>query len=290
MNDGTRNSGDGMAERFEITEGIPIGGGSPPVLIAGPCVIEGEAMALRHAEAIAAVASRVGMNWVFKSSYDKANRTSGRSYRGPGLEEGLRILSRVRAEIGVPVITDVHSVPEVRAAAEVVDIIQIPAFLCRQTDLLTAAAASGRVVNVKKGQFIAPPDVKHIIEKVRDAGGKRLMLTERGTCFGYNRLVVDFTGLWRMRRFGCPVVFDATHSVQAPGGLGNRSGGDRRDAPYLAWAAAAVGVDGLFLEVHEAPDRALSDGPNMIALDDLEAILRRFKAHAALASRDGLGA
>lgn len=233
-------------------------------------------MVLRHAEAISRIATDVNMGLIFKASYDKANRTSVSSYRGPGLDEGLRILSRVRDEVGVAVTTDAHSVPEIEAAGEVVDVIQIPAFLCRQTDLLIAAAGTGRVVNVKKGQFLSPDDVKNIIEKVVSAGGNRIMITERGSSFGYNRLVVDFTGIVHMRGYGWPVIFDATHSVQIPGGLRDRSGGESRYAPYLSWAAAAVGVDGLFVEVHEDPAKALSDGPTMIPLDRLKPVLERF--------------
>lgn len=262
--------------KFDIAEGIHIGNGSPPVLFAGPCVIEDEDMALRHAEKIAAIARGVGIQFVFKASYDKANRTSGESYRGPGLDEGLRILARVREEIGVPVITDAHSVAEIKTTGEVVDVIQIPAFLCRQTDLLTAAARTGCAVNVKKGQFLAPDDVRHIIAKIHNAGCDRLMITERGSSFGYHKLVVDFTALVQMRDYGCPIVFDATHSVQSPGGMGGCSGGDRRLAPYLAWAAAAVGVDGLFVEAHEKPDEALSDGPNMLAINSLKPVIERF--------------
>ncbi len=262
-------------QSFEIAANISVGSGVP-LLIAGPCVIEGEEMALRHAENISQIAGEVGMPFVFKASYDKANRTSVRSYRGPGLDEGLRILSRVKDEVGVAVTTDAHSVPEIEAAGEVVDVIQIPAFLCRQTDLLIAAAGTGRVVNVKKGQFLSPDDVKNIIEKVVSGGGNRIMITERGSSFGYNRLVVDFNGIVHMRDYGWPVIFDATHSVQVPGGLGDRSGGESRYVPYLSWAAAAVGVDGLFVEVHEDPAKALSDGPNMIPLNRLRPVLERF--------------
>lgn len=265
-----------MTKRFEITEGIPIGGGSPPVLFAGPCVIEGEDMVLRHAAEIARLARRSGFPFIFKASYDKANRTSSDSYRGPGLEEGLRILERVRSELGIPVITDAHSTKQIKAAGQVVDVIQIPAFLCRQTDLLIAAAQTGKTVNVKKGQFLSPDGAKHIINKITEGGGERILLTERGSCFGYNRLIVDFTGMLCMRDFGWPVIFDATHSVQTPGGLGDRSGGDSRAARYLAWASAAVGVDGLFLEVHESPSRALSDAASMIQLNELEDILNKF--------------
>jgi len=265
-----------ILQNFKIAADVTVGGDSTPILIAGPCVIESEEMVLRHAEKISHVASEIGISFIFKASYDKANRTSHTSYRGPGLDEGLRILARVKEEIGVPVLTDAHSVSEIKAAGEVVDVIQIPALLCRQTDLLTAAAKTGKCVNVKKGQFMAPGDVVNIIDKVVAAGGDHLMITERGTSFGYNRLVVDFTSLVRMRELGLPIIFDATHSVQTPGGLGDRSGGEGRYAPYLAWAAAAVGVDGLFIEVHEDPSQALSDGPNMIPLEKLKSILVKF--------------
>lgn len=240
-------------------------------------------MAVRHAEFLAELTGRLGVPFVFKASYDKANRTSGRSFRGPGLEEGLKILAKVKSEIGAPVLTDAHSTEEIAAAGQVVDVVQIPAFLCRQTDLLEAAGRTGKAVNVKKGQWVAPEDILHIVEKVLNAGGDRVMITERGTSFGYHRLVVDFAGLVKMRNCRWPLIFDATHSVQFPGGAGDRSGGERRFAPYLAWAAAAVGVDALFIETHEEPDRALSDGPNMIPLAGLEPILRRFLEIARLA-------
>lgn len=261
---------------FAITDSINIGADCPALLIAGPCVIESENMALRHAEKIAVIAESVGIPYVFKASYDKANRSSGKSFRGPGLSEGLRILQRIKSEFGLPILTDAHSVEEMHEAGQVVDIIQVPAFLCRQTDLLEAAANSGAVVNVKKGQFMAPNDMVNVINKLSDNGCERITLTERGVSFGYNRLVVDFSGVVRMRELEYPVIFDATHSVQAPGGQGDRSGGDRKYAPYLAWAAAAVGVDGLFIETHETPDQALSDGSNMIPLDELESVLSRF--------------
>lgn len=264
---------------FDISPGSGIKIGEPesaPLLIAGPCVIENEDMTLRHAAKIAEIAKKAGMPFVFKASYDKANRTSIKSFRGPGLEDGLRILERVKHETGVLLITDVHSVSEIDSASEVVDILQIPAFLCRQTDMLVAATKSGKTVNVKKGQFISPDDVKNIINKITASGGSRLMITERGSSFGYNRLVVDYTGIVKMGDYGWPIVFDATHSVQTPGGAGEKSGGDRRFAPYLAWAAAAVGVDALFAEVHENPESALSDGANMIRLSDLRKILEKF--------------
>jgi len=263
--------------QFSITDSISIGSGCPTLLIAGPCVIESEEMALRHAGKIAKIAESVKMPYVFKASYDKANRSSGKSFRGPGLSEGLRILQRVKREFNLPVLTDAHSFEEMTEAGAIVDILQVPAFLCRQTDLLQAAAKSGSVVNVKKGQFMAPDDMVNVIDKLTNSGCDKIILTERGVSFGYNRLVVDFTGIVKMRSFGCPMVFDATHSVQMPGGKGDRSGGDRELAPYLAWAAAAVGVDGLFIETHENPDQALSDGPNMIPIDRLESVLTQFK-------------
>jgi 2-dehydro-3-deoxyphosphooctonate aldolase (KDO 8-P synthase) len=257
--------------------GFEVGTGERPFLIAGPCVIEGRDMALSHAERIRSIADAAGWDYCFKSSYDKANRTSHEAYRGPGLEEGLRILEEVRGEAGVPVLTDVHSVEEAKAAGEVVDVLQVPAFLCRQTDLLVAAARTGKVVNVKKGQFLAPENMKPLVAKLVAAGAVGILLTERGVTFGYGNLVVDFRGLPVMRAFGWPVIFDATHSVQRPGGLGTKSGGDRREAPGLARAAVAVGVDGLFMEVHEDPDRALSDGPNQIVLATLRPLLDRLR-------------
>ncbi len=262
--------------KFSITSDISIGGDAPPLIIAGPCVIESETMALRHAEKIAILADQVGMPFVFKASYDKANRSSGKSFRGPGINEGLRILARIKHELGIPILTDAHTVEEMEIAGEIVDIIQIPAFLCRQTDLLQAAAKTKALVNVKKGQFMAPDDMRNVINKLTEAGGQRITLTERGVSFGYNRLLVDFTGIVKMRQLGYPVIFDATHSVQMPGGQGDRSGGERQYAPHLAWAAAAVGIDGLFIETHEDPDSALSDGPNMIPLNELKAVLERF--------------
>lgn len=253
---------------------VAVGGGAPLALIAGPCVIESEDLVLRVARVLAELCGRLGIPLVFKSSYDKANRTSLDSFRGPGLEEGLRVLERVRAETGLPVLSDVHSAEEARAAGEVLDCLQIPAFLCRQTDLLLAAGATGKPVNVKKGQFLAPEDMEAAARKALAGGAAGVLLTERGTSFGYRYLVVDFQGLERMKRLGWPVVFDATHSVQQPGALCGRSGGDRSAVPALARAAAAVGVDALFLEVHPDPDRALCDGPNSVALGELEPLLR----------------
>ena len=249
----------------------------PFVLLAGPCVIESEEFTLRAAESIADVARRVGVPLVFKSSFDKANRTSRDSFRGPGLEEGLRILERVKRDIGVPVITDVHEPAQVAAVAEVADVLQTPAFLCRQTDFIEAVARAGRPVNIKKGQFLAPWDMKHVLDKARAAGNEDIMLCERGASFGYNNLVADMRSLMVMREFGAPVVFDATHSVQQPGGLGGASGGNREFVPGLARAAVAVGVAALFMEVHPDPDRALSDGPNSLRLGDLEDLLGTLK-------------
>jgi 2-dehydro-3-deoxyphosphooctonate aldolase (KDO 8-P synthase) len=241
-------------------------------LIAGPCVIESEESTLRHARKVAEVGQKHGVATVFKSSFDKANRTSGKSFRGPGLAEGLRILARVKKEVGLPVLTDVHQPDQCARAAEVAEVLQIPAFLCRQTDLLLAAGRTGRAVNVKKGQFLAPEDMKNAVEKLREAGCEEILLTERGASFGYHNLVVDMRGLVAMRQFA-PVCFDATHSVQRPGSQGNATGGDRTLAPALARAAAAVGIDALFCEVHEDPDVALSDGPNSLTFAAWEAVV-----------------
>ena len=253
---------------------VPFGGDSRFSIIAGPCVIEGRDHALRHAEAVTSICRRIGVPVVYKSSFDKANRTSIGSFRGVEIEEGLAILAAVRDALGVPVLTDVHTEDLATKAGEVVDGLQIPAFLCRQTDLLLAAGHTGKAVNVKKGQFLSPDDTPHLIEKVRSTGNPNVLLTERGTSFGYQTLVVDYAGFPTMRAAtGAPLVFDATHSVQRPGGAGGRSGGDRTKVPYLARAAVACGVDGLFMEVHEDPDRAPSDGPNMVPLAQLETLL-----------------
>jgi 2-dehydro-3-deoxyphosphooctonate aldolase (KDO 8-P synthase) len=262
--------------------GLPFGGGKPPVVIAGPCVIESEEIAFHTAGALKEICAALGLPLVFKSSFDKANRSSVGSFRGPGIEKGLRVLSDVREKIGIPVISDVHSVHEVTAAAAVLDAIQVPAFLCRQTDLILAASKTGKPVNVKKGQFLAPWDVKNIIDKFNSTGNSNLFITERGTSFGYNNLVVDFRGLPIMRAFGYPVIFDVTHSLQLPGGQGSCSGGQREFAGPLARAAAAVGVDGFFMEVHPDPDKALCDGPNMIRLDDIAPLLKTIKEIAAI--------
>jgi 2-dehydro-3-deoxyphosphooctonate aldolase (KDO 8-P synthase) len=250
-------------------------GGQPFFLIAGPCVVESEKHALKMAEAIIAITRRLH---IFKASYDKANRTSSGSYRGPGVEEGLRVLGKIRRELGVAVLTDVHEVAQVGLAAEVADVLQIPAFLSRQTDLLIAAARSGRAVNIKKGQFLAPHDMKNAIAKVTAAGNERVMITERGASFGYNNLVVDFRGFPIMREFGYPVVFDVTHSIQRPGGLGNASGGEAQFIEHLARAGVACGLDGVFMEVHDNPAVALSDGPNNLPLARLEPLLTKLSA------------
>ncbi|HAM73328.1 MAG TPA: 3-deoxy-8-phosphooctulonate synthase [Verrucomicrobiales bacterium] len=242
-------------------------------LIAGPCVIENEALCLQVANALRKACSRAGVNYVFKASYDKANRTSAKSFRGPGLKAGLEVLKRVREQVGVPVLTDVHTEAEAEAAGKVVDILQIPAFLCRQTDLIEAAVATGRIVNLKKGQFLSPQEMGRVARKAEAAGGRHLLLTERGTSFGYNNLVVDMRSIPTLRGFGFPVVFDATHSVQLPGAGGDRSAGERAFAPVLARAAVAAGADGLFIETHPNPDKALSDGPNMIPLAEMPALL-----------------
>jgi 2-dehydro-3-deoxyphosphooctonate aldolase (KDO 8-P synthase) len=257
----------------QVRVGEAIFGGPRLVLIAGPCVIENEQSCLRHAERLAAIARAAGLPFVFKCSFDKANRTSHSSFRGPGLEDGLRILERVKREVGVAVLTDVHEPHQAAAAAGVVDILQVPALLSRQTDLVMAAAASGCAVNLKKGQFLAPWDMRAVIAKAESCGNRRLIVTERGFSFGYNNLVSDFRSLVIMREFGYPIVFDATHSVQLPGAGGDRSEGQREFIAPLARAAVAVGVDGVFMEVHEDPARALSDGPNSYALAELPALL-----------------
>jgi 2-dehydro-3-deoxyphosphooctonate aldolase (KDO 8-P synthase) len=243
-------------------------------LLAGPCVIENEKLCRTIAAALVKTCQQLGIYYVFKASFDKANRTSGKAFRGPGIEGGLQTLARIRAEFGVPVVTDVHTEEQARRAGEVADILQIPAFLCRQTDLIDATVATGRIVNIKKGQFLSPQEMGRVAEKARRAGGKKILLTERGTTFGYNNLVADMRGIPIMKSFGFPVVFDATHSVQQPGGAGDKSGGQREFAPVLAKAALAVGANGLFIETHPKPDAALSDGPNMIPLGEMATVLR----------------
>ena len=256
-----------------VNVGSVMFGGPRLALIAGPCVIEDQAACLRHAERLAAIARRAEVPLVFKSSFDKANRTSDKSFRGPGLEEGLRTLEQVKREVGVPILTDIHEAAQAAMVAAVVDIIQIPALLSRQTDLIHAAAASGCALNLKKGQFLAPWDMKSVISKAESAGNRRIIVTERGFSFGYNNLVADMRSLVIMRGFGYPVIFDATHSVQLPGAGGEHSGGQREFVAPLARAAVAVGIDGLFMEVHEDPDHALSDGPNSYPLEKLPALL-----------------
>lgn len=258
--------------------GTKLGGNNPLLIIAGPCVIESEEIVFYTAEKLRETCRTIGLPLLFKSSYDKANRTSLSSFRGPGFEKGLRILSDVRSKFDIPIISDIHSVEEVNPASEVLDALQIPAFLCRQTDIILYASQTGKPVNVKKGQFLAPWDIKNIIEKFISTGNQNIFVTERGSSFGYNNLVVDFRGLPIMQSFGFPVIFDITHSLQLPGGQGSCSGGQREFALPLAKAAVAVGVDGLFMEVHPEPDRALCDGPNMIKLDDVDKILTIVKA------------
>jgi 2-dehydro-3-deoxyphosphooctonate aldolase (KDO 8-P synthase) len=243
-------------------------------LIAGPCVIESEALCLQIAARLKKVCEPLNIFYVFKASFDKANRTSAGSFRGPGVESGLKILGKVRSELNLPVLTDIHTEDQARAAAVVVDVLQIPAFLCRQTDLIHAAVRTGRIVNLKKGQFLSPAEMAQVVEKAKAAGAKKLLLTERGTTFGYNNLVVDMRGIPSLRRTGCPVIFDATHSVQLPGAGGDKSSGQREFAPVLARSAVAAGADGVFIETHPQPDKALSDGPNMIPLADIPSVLR----------------
>ena len=256
---------------------VSCGADHPLILIAGPCQIEGLDHALSCASHLAKIAAAVGMGFIYKSSFDKANRTSANAARGIGMDEGLTIMARVRDELGCPVLSDVHLPEQCVPAAEALDVLQIPAFLCRQTDLLLAAAATDAVVNIKKGQFLAPWDMAHVAAKVTGAGNARVMLTERGTSFGYNTLVSDMRALPEMAKLGHPVIFDATHSVQQPGGLGGSSGGQREFVPVLARAAVAVGVEGLFMEAHEDPDNAPSDGPNMVPLDAMEGVLYRLQ-------------
>jgi len=262
----------------QVTETLTIGQNRPLTLISGPCVIESEDFTLKMADEIRQVTDRLGISFIFKSSFDKANRTSIQSFRGHPIDKGLEILQKVKDKVGVPVLTDIHESHQAATAAEVVDVLQIPAFLCRQTDLLLAAAATGRTINVKKGQFLAPWDMKNVVKKLESGGASKLLLTERGTSFGYNALMVDFRSLPQMHEFGYPVVFDATHSVQMPGGKGDSSGGQRQFVPAMARAAVAVGVDALFMEVHEDPDNAPSDGPNMVPLAQLEDLLKKLLA------------
>lgn len=251
-------------------------------LIAGPCMIESEALCLKIAASLKKTCDKLGIAYVFKASFDKANRTSAKSSRGPGLEAGLAVLAKVRKKFGVPVLTDVHTEAQATLAGESVDILQIPAFLCRQTDLIEAAARTGRIVNLKKGQFLSPLEMGQVVGKARSAGAKKILVTERGTTFGYNNLVADMRAIPILKGFGCPVIFDATHSVQLPGGGGDKSSGQREFAPVLARCALAAGANGIFIETHPQPDRALSDGPNMIPLAEMPALLKSLlKFHAA---------
>lgn len=272
--------------KFKIGDFFEIGKDCPLFLIAGPCVIEGELKTLKTAEILIKIVKDLKINFIFKSSYDKANRSSVKSYRGPGLKEGLKILKKVKDEFNVPILSDVHRFEEISPASEILDVLQIPAFLCRQTDLVLEVAKTNRVVNVKKGQFLSPWDVKNIIDKVLSTGNNKLIITERGTTFGYNNLVVDFRAFPIMRSFGFPVVYDATHSIQKPGGLGDKSGGDREMIPYLLRSAVACGVDGVFMEVHEDPDNALCDGPNSLKLENFKDLLEKIIAINNLINED----
>lgn len=256
---------------------VRIGGNNGFALIAGPCVIESESSVLRHARILRDITDKLKIPFIFKVSYDKANRSSLNSYRGPGLRKGLKILEKVKKNVKVPITSDVHNVDEVEQAARVLDLVQIPAFLSRQTDVLLAAGRAGKAVNIKKGQFLAPWDMENIIKKVKSTGNANIMVTERGTMFGYNNLVSDFRSIIIMRELGYPVCYDATHSVQKPGGLGDKSGGDSKFVPVLAQAALVAGIDALFIEVHENPEVALSDGPNMMKLSELKPLLMRLK-------------
>ncbi len=267
--------------------GFEAGIDRPIFLIAGPCVIESRELALETAQALKELTQRVGIPFIYKSSFDKANRTSSKSYRGPGLEEGLRVLEEVKNRIGVPVLTDVHEDTPLEEVASVVDVLQTPAFLCRQTTFIQNVARQGKPVNIKKGQFLAPWDMKNVVEKARETGNEQIMVCERGVSFGYNTLISDMRGLAVMRETGCPVVFDATHSVQQPGGKGGSSGGQREFVPVLARAAVAAGVSGLFMETHPDPDRALSDGPNAWPLDRMEELLRTLCGLDAVVKRAG---
>ncbi len=269
-----------MRNTPKITRSIPIGkfnigGHNPLVLIAGPCVIESEIITWEIAEKLKRITEDLGVSFIFKASYDKANRSSIQSFRGPGLKKGLKILQKIKTDLDIPVLSDVHKEEEVEPGAEVLDILQIPAFLCRQTDLLIKAARTGKPVNIKKGQFMAPWDMKNAVNKLEESGNKNILLTERGVTFGYNNLVVDMRSLVLMRDFGYPIIFDSTHSLQQPGGQGTKSGGQREMIPDLARGAVAVGCDALFMEVHTDPDQALSDGPNMLKLDLLPELLEQ---------------
>ncbi|MCM3652949.1 3-deoxy-8-phosphooctulonate synthase [Metabacillus litoralis] len=263
-----------MPNKVVLNDNIIFGDNNPFVLFAGPCAMESEDILRRTAEGVKEITSKLNIPFIFKNSYDKANRSSIHSFRGPGLDEGLEILEKIKEEFDVPLTSDIHEPNHAEKAGQVLDVIQIPAFLCRQTDLLVGAAKTGKIVNVKKGQFLAPWDMKNVVTKLKESGCEKILLTERGSTFGYNNLVVDMRSLITLRELGTPVVFDATHSVQIPGGEGTSTGGKREYVPYLSRAAAAVGIDSIFMEVHPNPDEALSDGPNMIKLSDLEEVLK----------------
>jgi 2-dehydro-3-deoxyphosphooctonate aldolase (KDO 8-P synthase) len=273
--------------RSVVINNFRIGGGNPLVLIAGPCVIESEEATLRLAQKLRTITGKLGIPFVFKASYDKANRTSVNSYRGPGLEEGLRILAEVKKKVSVPILSDVHHPSEVGPAGRTLDVIQIPAFLCRQTDLITTAARLGKPVNIKKGQFLSPDEIGPITQKITSFNNQNILLTERGTTFGYNNLVVDMRSLIIMRKFRFPIIFDATHSVQLPGARGNASGGEREFIPPLAMASAAVGIDGLYIEVHENPEKALCDGPNSLRISEVPSLLKKIKKISAISRKWG---
>jgi 2-dehydro-3-deoxyphosphooctonate aldolase (KDO 8-P synthase) len=275
-----------MVKEIKLNENIIFGNNKPFVLFAGPCAIESEERVLKLAEGIKKITYKLNIPYVFKSSYDKANRSSIDSYRGPGIEKGLKILQKVKSKFNLPIISDVHTEEQAKIAADVLDVIQIPAFLCRQTDLVTAVGKTNKIVNVKKGQFLAPWDIDQVIKKIESTGNEKILLTERGVTFGYNNLVVDMRSLPRMRKTGYPVVFDATHSVQLPGGAGDSSDGDREYVPYLTRAAVGAGIDALFLEVHDQPEEALSDGANMVRLENLEKILKQAQAIDKLVKED----
>ena len=275
-----------MVKEIKLNKNVIFGNNRPFVLFAGPCAIESEERVLKLAEGIKKITDKLNIPLVFKSSYDKANRSSIDSYRGPGIEKGLNILQKVKDEFNLPVISDVHTEEQAKMAADFLDVIQIPAFLCRQTDLVTAVGKTNKIVNVKKGQFLAPWDIDQVVKKIESTGNEKILLTERGVTFGYNNLVVDMRSLPRMRKTGYPVVFDATHSVQLPGGAGDSSDGDRQYVPYLTRAAVGAGIDALFLEVHDQPEEALSDGANMVRLENLEKILKQAKAIDKLVKED----
>jgi 2-dehydro-3-deoxyphosphooctonate aldolase (KDO 8-P synthase) len=274
-----------MTSEVTIPNHIKIGGRAPLVLIAGPCVIENENKTLWLAQELKTITQKLKIPFIFKASYDKANRTSINSYRGPGLKEGLRILAKVKKKLGIPVISDVHHPSELSQAEHVLDIIQIPAFLCRQTDLIVKAARTGKPINIKKGQFLSPYEIGPITQKITFCDNHRILLTERGTSFGYNNLVVDMRSLVIMRRFGFPIIFDATHSVQLPGGQGTASGGEREFIPYLTMAATAVGINGLYLEVHDNPEEALCDGLNSLKISELAPLLKKIKTISTLSKK-----